>query len=143
MKFDLHRPCSDCPFRSDIDFYLSPARVLDILTGVLQEQETFTCHHTISGQRRRQGYTPGANDQHCAGILLLIHHEGFAHSMLQIAERLGWYDPAQLDRTAPAFATVESLLEHFGTSLAKAPALAAWVHRERRFQGKARSCQID
>lgn len=46
MKFDLKRPCKDCPFRSDIPGYLTKARAREIIDGITRGQATFSCHKT-------------------------------------------------------------------------------------------------
>ena len=130
MQFSMTSPCVDCPWRKDIDFYLHPARVAEILTAIFQRNETFTCHHTISGKQTRKGYSPGINDQHCAGALILIEREGIGHSMAQIAERFGLYDPGKLQMDAPVFANVEAVLERYNAT-AEGTALVQWLNRVR------------
>jgi hypothetical protein len=130
MQFQLTRPCKDCPFRSDIPFYLHPARVVAILEGIFQDEETFTCHNAAYGRWHRDTYRPDRNDQHCAGALLLIHREDVGHRMTQIAEQLGLYDPRTLDLHAPVFPTVEAMLERF-EALELATTLLVWLARVR------------
>ena len=130
MQFGLARPCKDCSFRSDITFYLQPARVVTILEGIFQDGETFTCHNAAYGRWHRGTYRPHQRDQHCAGALMLIRREDMSHRMTQIAERLGLYDPGKLDLSAPVFPTVEVMLERF-EALELATALLAWLARVR------------
>jgi hypothetical protein len=130
MHFHLTRPCKDCPFRSDIAFYLHPARVVAILEAIFQDGETFTCHSAAYGRWHRGLYRPDRNDKHCAGALLLIHREDVSHRMTQIAELLGLYDPGKLDLSAPVFPTVEAMLERF-EALELAATLLAWLARVR------------
>lgn len=51
MRFDLTRPCGNCPFRSDEPFYLRPERVREILGGgkgkAWWPSPSFVCHKTI------------------------------------------------------------------------------------------------
>lgn len=126
MHFDLTRPCPDCPFRTDIRFVLTPARVVALLEGIFQEGQTFTCHNASQGCWREDTYLPSQGDQHCAGALLLIQWEDVGHRMTQLAQQLGLYDPSRLDMGAPVFSTVEAMLARFG-ALALATDLLAWL----------------
>ncbi len=91
MRFDLSTPCNECPFRTDITFYLPPARVDDILGAIFEGERTFTCHKT--------------RDQHCAGALVLYNAmEGWqAHKAFRMAALFGLWDPQTLDMDAPVF----------------------------------------
>lgn len=86
MKFDLKRPCDQCPFLKQGGARVRPARAREIAAA-----DTFVCHKTID--------LPTDDRQHCAGHL--IHHEkrGHATQMMWIAERLKMYDADALDRS--------------------------------------------
>lgn len=109
FKFDLKKPCANCPFRKDIPFFLSKARATDIVNAVTKEDKTFSCHKTVTyGDDGESVFTP--KEQHCAGALILVAKTGAANSMLQIAERFGIYDPAKIDMDAPVYDTGDDMI---------------------------------
>jgi len=100
--FDLVRPCADCPFRSDgAGVMLRPSRIVEIVQAI--ERQTFACHKTTS--RRKENW------RHCAGAAIFVEKLGKRGDMLQIAARLGLYDPDRLDMSAPVWNSVEQFLE--------------------------------
>jgi hypothetical protein len=121
MRFDLTRPCKDCPFRSDTrPFGLAPERVREILgdarKGTRQwwPAPSFPCHRTIeylddNGVR----YSP--NSQQCAGVMIILHREGRPNDAMQIAERMGLWNPANLDPDAPVYASTEEAIKGQGS----------------------------
>jgi hypothetical protein len=116
MRFNLKRPCAHCPFRSDVKGFLNPERAEEITTAVLQEDKTFTCHETITGEHDLDddgipyAYHPGAEDQHCAGALILIEKTRSANQMVQLAERLGLWDKSKMHFDAPVFETAADMI---------------------------------
>ncbi|GAB3304098.1 hypothetical protein EK0264_03620 [Epidermidibacterium keratini] len=103
MKYDLTTPCKRCPFRSDIDPYLRPARASEIAEA-LRQGSTFTCHKTtVVDPRNEARMVPGPRAQFCAGALATMEREGFANQMMRIAERIGLYDAARVDFDAPVY----------------------------------------
>jgi hypothetical protein len=104
MKFDLRRPCAECPFRPDRPGFLCRARAEEI-AGALRMGATFTCHKTLA--RRK------ANRQHCAGARLTLLHDGYPEPQLaQVGERLGALTVAPLDPEAPAFDSLRAFVDH-------------------------------
>ena len=121
MRFDLKKPCPECPFTRAAGGFLSEARARDIAETILHGDLTFTCHKHINGsypvdpetgeEDPAAGYCPGGQDQHCAGALAFYDkleaaradgdrtQRHVANAMLQIAERLGLRDRSRL---APA-----------------------------------------
>lgn len=95
MRFDLKRPCAECPFKYSAGGYLTQERAIEIAEAILYGNKTFTCHKTISGnytddhyvepdqlaefkpenrpdshdECHAEQYSPGQKDQHCAGAL--------------------------------------------------------------------------
>jgi hypothetical protein len=109
VRFDLTRPCGRCPFRSDIRFGLRPARVLEILRDRRGfPAPSFACHKTVDYDADQPRVPPDA--QHCAGVLAILHREGRPNDMMQIAERLGIWDPASLDPTAPFYDSTDAAI---------------------------------
>jgi hypothetical protein len=101
MKFDLKRPCKECPFRNDRPGYLYPERVEEI-TDALFNGHTFQCHKTI-GKRE---------EQHCAGATIFLEANERPNQMMRICERLGFYDRHALDMSSPVFTDAEDMIEH-------------------------------
>jgi hypothetical protein len=119
VNYDLTRPCASCPFRTDRPFALHPERGREIMQA-LDRGGTFQCHKTVdyaedseAGDEPRQ--TP--KDQHCAGALLLLEHEGrgkavggtgpgcVTNQQARFAARFGMFDPDKLDGTSPVYRT--------------------------------------
>lgn len=116
MNFDLVRPCSNCPFRSDLAFGLHPERVRGILGGGKGRSwwpaASFPCHRTI-----HYGCGPDDSDvipktaQQCAGVMIILTRENRPNDAMQIAERLGLFDPSGLDMSAPVFEDTEAAIK--------------------------------
>ena len=96
--FALTHACKHCPFRTDIQQYLSPERKEDIATA-LRRGEEFVCHKTVDySDSDDVGNTTedlGTNDgqdnaRACAGARSVAHKEGVVSQMEQIATRLGF-----------------------------------------------------
>jgi len=123
MKFDLVTPCKTCPFRTDRTFPLTVARVREILSALFDRDQTFSCHGTVDyaaieergEDMHDEGYRhiPGAEEQHCAGAMVLLEKSGRANQMMRIAERLGFYDHKRLKMDAPVFASRDAMVKAF------------------------------
>jgi hypothetical protein len=113
MRFDLTRPCPDCPFREDITFALAPARTEEILMALLVCDQTFTCHATIEydGTDEDGNVLATGQEQHCAGAMILAERLERPNQLMRIAERLGRYDRSKLQMNAPVFATAQAMRE--------------------------------
>lgn len=96
--FRLRRPCTSCPFRTDKKFPLHKMRAADI-AGKLKEGKPFHCHKTVD---YRDEEAPNVDESAlCAGAMIVQHKEGTDGQMVQLAVRLGFYDPSVLDLSAP------------------------------------------
>lgn len=93
MKFDLKKPCAECPFikGSATNTTLAEGR-LDGIVDDIRDGATFTCHKTLEKPSREQ--------QHCGGALIFLEREENPNQMMRIAERMGLYDYTKLDMTA-------------------------------------------
>lgn len=103
MQFDLVKPCDNCPFRTDIRPYLRKGRIAAIKQSLVRDNATFACHKTT-----RAGGASGRKQQHCAGALILCEKTDTPAGVIQIAERLGLYDPSRLDMSSPVFNSWEA-----------------------------------
>jgi hypothetical protein len=112
MRFDLTSPCGNCPFRSDRGhFGLYPERVRGILGGGHGREHwpaaSFPCHKTID---YGDGPEIGPHAQQCAGVMIILHREGRPNDAMQIAERLGLFDPTKLDLNAPVYRSTDDAI---------------------------------
>lgn len=106
MRFDLTKPCGNCPFRNDrLPFGLRPGRVREILGGRHGRNwwpaASFVCHKTMDDSDKMQ---------QCAGVMIILHRENRHNDAMQIANRLGLWDPANLDMDAPVYATTDEAI---------------------------------
>ena len=102
MKFDLHKPCANCPFRTDCPpAWLGHERASDIAQAVA-EGSTFQCHKTLEDA-----------PQMCAGALLVSRRDqaGFSGA-ISLACAVGWLEPDRLDEGALVFDSLEAFIEH-------------------------------
>ncbi len=117
MNYDLTKPCSQCPFRNDIDPYLTYDRVLELEESLVRGD--FPCHKTTvpvepeSEELNEDFCDMAATDdsQHCAGALILLEKLKLPSQMMRIAGRLGLYDHRKLDLTSPVFDSWEDMAD--------------------------------
>lgn len=95
MHFDLHVPCSSCPFLRKGGIRLTKGRVKQITRDILSDQgKTFACHKTTA--ERNGELAEVMSSRHCAGALIFSEKHGSCTQMMRIAERLGMYDRKKL-----------------------------------------------
>jgi len=116
MKFDLTKPCPQCPFRSDIRPFLAQDRAEEIGMAITAGQQTFTCHKTTVPCEAEDGedfgtMKDGPNAQHCAGALILLEKMEQPNQMMRWMERIGKYDRTKLDMDSPVFDDVDEFIE--------------------------------
>lgn len=105
-RYALRGPCADCPFRADRPFHLHPARV-DEIADALLEGDGFTCHKTVRYEEFvADANHPGARE--CGGSMATLEREGRPNQGMRIAERLGLYDPEQIDPAAPVHNSIDA-----------------------------------
>jgi hypothetical protein len=114
VKFDLVRPCKDCPFRTDIPAYLSRARVREITSALIDRQATFTCHKTNAFDDDEDGNSctvETKDSQHCAGALIFLERLQRPNQMMRWMERIGAYDRTKLDIKSPVFRSAAEMVK--------------------------------
>ena len=109
MKFTLTTPCDNCPFRSDIIFYLRKGRRKEIADN-LRHDKTFVCHKTVDYERWRETredddeahYEYQGGEIHCAGALIAMHRKGEIQGnfLLRMAIMFGWLKIENLNMSA-------------------------------------------
>lgn len=103
--YSLKKPCANCPFLKDktkaID--LHPDRVPGIINDLISgEASSFSCHKTTSGEWQESEdaeddvYVPGGKELQCAGSLIVLEKMGIQTDVMQIAQRIGMYEPQAL-----------------------------------------------
>ena len=118
MRFNLTRPCDECPFRSDRHpFGLRPERVRSILGGGKGRSwwpaTSFPCHKTITYYANGRAVI-GRKAQQCAGVMIILHREHRHNDAMQIGQRFGLFDPNNLDMGAPVYCSTEAAIRGQG-----------------------------
>lgn len=114
MKFNLTRPCSDCPFRSDIKFYLSPERKEEIARNLVEDENTFACHKTTDHEGWDDGeYMATGQESHCAGALIIMENNNLIvdNWRLRMTVGLGLLDTDKLDLSSPVCGSFEEWIQ--------------------------------
>ncbi len=98
MNYSMTTPCSQCPFLD------TPANRRAFTMRRLREfaQGEFPCHKTavIDEDEESGEFEATEMSAYCAGQLIFNEKRSQPNQMMRIAERLGLYDPAQLDMKA-------------------------------------------
>lgn len=108
VRLDLTRPCKDCPFRKDVRPYLTPGRCEEILSEIINNQKTFSCHETTGVKGDVKG-----EEQHCAGATILLEKINRPNQWMRWMERLHMYDRSKLDMDAPVYNSPEEMQEAY------------------------------
>lgn len=103
--FALKRPCGNCPFRSDKLPFLDRDRAQQIADS-LEDDASFHCHKTLSYDTEDGAPEVTETSKHCAGAMITMEREGKANQMMRIGERLGLYNPEDLQMGSPVFDTL-------------------------------------
>lgn len=100
--YALNKPCANCPFLKEGAIELAPGRVEGILQELITgESSGFTCHKTVyaktgghwedtdDGER----YVRSGRECECVGALVALEKAGYQTQLMQVMQRLGWYEP--------------------------------------------------
>ena len=97
MKFNLKKPCAECPFHLDHAESYGPERLAQFA-----ESGAFHCHKT--GKMNRRGeYAMKPDSSACAGMLIYNEKRGLDPVGMQLAERLLNWDRDELDLSSPVY----------------------------------------
>jgi hypothetical protein len=116
VKFDLTRPCGNCPFRTDVRPYIRADKVRQVLgdpaaTGAAHwPASSFACHKTVDYRRSDRGRVH-ARSQHCAGAAIILTGERLPNQAMQLAERLLGVDFRRLDLSALVYPSRAAAIE--------------------------------
>lgn len=110
--FALRRPCPHCPFRTDVPAYLRGERASQIATDIARGAP-FACHETtVPDEDDDATMVVGPGSKMCAGAMLVMMAEDAPNQALRMAERLGYWDPAEMDSSSPTFPTFAQFVRH-------------------------------
>lgn len=95
--FKAKKPCKDCPFLKNSPMKLDEERLPEIVDS-LDNDSDFICHKTIDYDKQIDEETGERThyleqNQFCAGAIIYLEKHNRPNAPLQIAQRLGWYDP--------------------------------------------------
>lgn len=100
MRFNLKRPCAECPFRTDKN-HLSAERAAEIASGLLEGDASFSCHKTLDYEGDDGEGVHTSETEHCAGAAIFLMHQDMPNQIMRIAYRMRWASPDDLDMDAP------------------------------------------
>ncbi|MBE0467986.1 MAG: hypothetical protein IBX55_00460 [Methyloprofundus sp.] len=95
----LTKPCKNCPFRKDIRPYLFKDRAKEISDSLVKEGKGFPCHKTVD----YADIDNREDREQCAGAMIMLRKMGRENTLMQVMERLGAFDPNNLDMRASIF----------------------------------------
>ena len=108
-------PCNNCPFRTDVEGYITPDRGREIWAD-LQRGGEFSCHKTTEDDGEGNRHST-LKSKFCAGALIMMEHHPLGadqNQMVRIGMRLGLINLEALDMEAPVFKTSEEWFKHLG-----------------------------
>lgn len=115
MKYDMRRPCDNCPFLREGGIRLTRGRVREIAGMMLAGGPgDFPCHKTTVDAEDEDGACDRAvtpDSKHCAGALIFAEKNGTPTQMMRICERIGMYDATKLEGHDRVFDDMEEMLE--------------------------------
>lgn len=111
MRWDLKKPCDNCPFRREGFVPLRADRIEEITDMLLDPRGgTFACHKTtVPNEDEDGGMRTDASSAHCAGALIFADKNGIMAQMARIAGRLGLFNPDKLQDRDAVFDTIEEM----------------------------------
>ena len=113
MLFDLVRPCSNFPFRTDcLEGWLGEERATEIFKALTEQQLTFSCHKTTTECEDTVNCHETENSQHCAGAMILLEKLEQPNQMMRWMERINKYDRLKLKMDSDVFDTGKAFIEH-------------------------------
>jgi hypothetical protein len=108
MQFNIKRPCSACPFRSDVAPFLH--RAPRIAKQLKDDHFWFACHET-TGIKSGKRVNP-ANQSHCAGAMMVLWKSGMANIAMRLALVYKMITREQLEQDVPVFASLDEFAAH-------------------------------
>jgi hypothetical protein len=116
MKFNLTKPCKDCPFRKDtLKGWLGRAAER-IASDITTENKTFPCHKTTGVETGFPGRPE--DDSQCAGALLMLQQASQLNDnwRFRLAQGLELLDMSKLKTNIPVFDSPQAFINHHKNS---------------------------
>lgn len=108
MRFEVRKPCSNCPFRNDkpeLKGWLGKERAQEIADLFMKHEKVFPCHkHLNAGPTNRQA---------CAGALFMIENLKPNNFLIRFAIAQNMYKPEKLNLSKKdlVFKSVEEFVD--------------------------------
>ena len=110
MNYNLKKPCANCPFRDDIDPFITQERAEEIAESLSLQQLDFPCHKTVDYSGDDGGRIKDKSEM-CAGAMIMLEKEGRPTQMMRISERLGMYDASSLEMDSAVYSDCDEFVE--------------------------------
>lgn len=121
MRFDLKRPCKNCPFRTDATAIRFACRERAEEIEESAYRNGFPCHLSADlieaedAQDGEGGFVFGDQTQHCVGATLLYARHGDGNiPFSRLSDRERERISARLDWSAPVYETEDDFVESYG-----------------------------
>lgn len=93
MKFNMKKPCPKRPFRHDITPYVRGERMEEIVSSLIDSDQSFPCHETVDYDQQDENgdfqYSSTGNEEHCAGAAIMLLKYEMPNQAMRIMGRLG------------------------------------------------------
>jgi len=115
LRFDLKKPCKDCPFLKTTPHHEGVASdLMSISTSIESENAAFTCHKTDPRSDSPTGQRHTGPVQHCAGFILMCEKG----KTPQVPYLTAWcsrqFDLDKLDKSAPVYDSFMDMVRSYG-----------------------------
>lgn len=115
MRFDLKKPCADCPFRVGAPYHEGVLRdMVELHGGLEMGTMAHSCHKTDSRSDSEEGKRYTGPVQHCAGLLLMMYNDA---EMLGQYQAVAWSDgrwkPMKMNRGIQVFKNLYEMMKHY------------------------------
>jgi hypothetical protein len=109
MKFEIKRPCAECPFRADVHPYLR--RAGEIARQMKNDHFWFACHHTTGAMEGKR--IKPENQSHCAGLMGVLWNARRPNIAMRLAVLTKKISLKELDvMKKPVFKNLAAFVAH-------------------------------
>lgn len=108
MKFEIKRPCENCPFRRDVHPFLRRAK--QIAKQMQDDHNWFACHKTTGMESGKR--TKARDQSHCAGLMGVLWRMGRPNIAMRLALLFKMITVKQLEAPQPVFDSLEEFERH-------------------------------
>lgn len=115
MRFDLKKPCKDCPFRADAPYHEGVLKDIPKLHSLVEKgQMAHSCHMTDPRSDSEHGKRYKGPVQHCAGLLLMMKNDVELLGQYQMgAWEDGRWKPMEMCTKTAVFKNLGQMLKHY------------------------------